>query len=147
MRRFLPVVGAPADTRLPEQSTEFSAGYDFFAPCRIVVPPWGHSKLVPLNVKAIMPGCEVLLLTIRSSLAVKKAHIQVAQGVAVIDADYANNPNNDGNIGVMFFNNSNRWCIINKGEKCCQGIFVTYFKVDNSAPAGKRLGGYGSTGR
>lgn len=61
--------------------------------------------LVPLNVKAIMPGDMVLMLFIRSSLAVK-FNLSLVNSVGIIDSDYANNPNNDGNIGVKFRNSS-----------------------------------------
>ncbi|WP_444353584.1 hypothetical protein [Phascolarctobacterium succinatutens] len=74
--KFLPTVDAPESTRLPQRSTKFSAGYDFYAPTDIFIPAGGESVLVPLNVKAIMPGDMVLMLFIRSSLAVK---LQMAQ--------------------------------------------------------------------
>lgn len=71
MIKFLPTIDAPANTKLPQRSTQFSAGYDFYAPTDIFVPAGGESVLVPLNIKAIMPGDMVLMLFIRSSLAVK----------------------------------------------------------------------------
>ena len=54
--KFLPTIDAPESTKLPQRSTKFSAGYDFYAPTDIFVPAGGESVLVPLNVKAIMPG-------------------------------------------------------------------------------------------
>ena len=72
MIKFLPTVDAPESTKLPQRSTKFSAGYDFYAPTDIFIPAGGESVLVPLNVKAVMPGDMVLMLFIRSSLAVKQ---------------------------------------------------------------------------
>lgn len=84
-RYFAPVVGAPEDTKLPVRGTKRSAGYDFYAAEDIVCPAHGVSKLSFTNVKAYMKANEYLGVMIRSSLAVKYG-LQVAQGVAVIDA-------------------------------------------------------------
>ena len=35
MIKFLPTIDAPANTKLPQRSTQFSAGYDFYAPTDI----------------------------------------------------------------------------------------------------------------
>lgn len=39
MIKFLPTVDAPESTRLPQRSTKFSAGYDFYAPTDILFRP------------------------------------------------------------------------------------------------------------
>lgn len=72
MIKFLPTIDAPANTKLPQRSTQFSAGYDFYAPTDIFVPAGGESVLIPLNIKAIMSGDMVLMLFIRSSLTAAK---------------------------------------------------------------------------
>lgn len=146
MIKFLPTIDAPADTKLPQRSTQFSAGYDFYAPTDILIPAGGESVLIPLNIKAIMPGDMVLLLFIRSSLAVK-SNLSLVNGVGVIDSDYANNPNNDGNIGVKFRNSGCENIIIREGERCMQGIFVRYCVTSDDEASAVRGGGYGSTGR
>lgn len=57
MRKFAPVKGAPADTILPKRGSKYSAGYDFYAPCDIVVRAHSMSKLIMFNVKCyIIPG-------------------------------------------------------------------------------------------
>ena len=138
MIKFLPTIDAPANTKLPQRSTQFSAGYDFYAPTDIFVPAGGESVLVPLNIKAIMPGDMVLMLFIRSSLAVK-FNLSLVNSVGIIDSDYANNQDNDGNIGVTI--------IIREGERCAQGIFVRYCVTSDDEASAVRGGGYGSTGR
>ena len=137
---------APDETKLPVRGSKGSAGYDFFAPCDIYCPAHGFSELIPLNIKAYMQKDEVLFLTTRSSLATTKAKLMVSQGTAVIDADYYSNPSNDGNIGVMFYNRSDKDYIILEGTRCCQGIFMKYLTIDDDVFLGDRIGGYGSTG-
>lgn len=147
MRLFKAVQNAPADTKLPQRSTDGSAGYDFFAPCDIVIKPHSFSRLVPLNIKAYMNKGEYLALHIRSSLATKKGKLQVAQGTAIIDYDYVDNPANEGNIGIMLENKSHKWHRIKKGDKIIQGVFNIYLTADDDNATGRRQGGYGSTGR
>lgn len=144
MRKFYPVKDAPIDTVLPKRGSKHSAGYDFYAPCDIEVPADDCSKLIFLNIKAEMPKDEYLQLVIRSSLAVKYGIVLETSGV--IDADYFENENNDGNIGVKFRNNSDADYLIKKGERCCQGIFLKYGVVDDDDTVHERSGGYGSTG-
>ena len=143
--RFEPVEGAPFGTKLPVRGTKSAAGYDFYAPYDIVVPPHGLSKLVHFNIKAIMPQDMFLFLRIRSGLAVKHGLMVHCSGI--IDADYANNPDNDGNIGAMFINSSDEEYIIKKGERCMQGIFLCYNTTNNDNASGARGGGYGSSGK
>lgn len=140
MIKFLPTIDAPANTKLPQRSTQFSAGYDFYAPTDIFVPAGGESVLVPLNIKAIMPGDMVLMLFIRSSLAVK-FNLSLVNSVGIIDSDYANN------IGVKFRNNGSETIIIREGERCAQGIIVRYCVTSDDEASAVRGGGYGSTGR
>ncbi len=146
-RGFEPVSYAEKNTLLPIRGTSNSAGYDFFAPCDITIPANSFSDIIFFNIKAYMPQNEYLGIVIRSSLATKKGKLMVSQGEAIIDSDYYNNPDNEGNIGIMFWNRDNKAITIKKGERCCQGIFKKYYKVDNDKPLNMvRKGGYGSTG-
>ena len=144
-RRFTPVEGAPANTKLPTRGSKNAAGYDFYAPYEFVVPAHGTSDLIQFNVKAIMPTDEFLYLKIRSGLSVKHEVTLACSGV--IDADFANNPDNDGNIGAKFRNYSNTDYIVKKGERCMQGIFLKYQVTCDDDADGIRGGGYGSTGK
>lgn len=143
--RFEPVKGAPLDTKLPMRGTKSAAGHDFYAPYDIVVPAHGLSKLVHFNIKAIMPQDMFLFLRIRSGLSVKHGLMVHCSGI--IDADYASNPDNDGNIGAMFINSSDKEYVIKKGERCMQGIFLHYSITDGDNASGSRGGGYGSSGK
>lgn len=146
MRKFLPVKNAPADTILPTRKTKGSAGYDFYLPCDVRLEPHGFSGIIPTNIKAIMPEDEVLLLFIRSSIGINK-HVTLSNSVGVIDTDYANNSDNDGNIGLLLQNNSDNYVSFKKGERIMQGVFVKYGVIDNDRTTGERKGGTGSTGK
>lgn len=143
--KFLPTIDAPAETKLPQRGTKFAAGYDFYAPCDIEIPAHGISKLVPFNIKAQMPCDMFLMLKIRSGLSVKHNVMLACSGV--IDADYFGNADNDGNIGAKFCNLGDNDYVIQKGERCMQGIFLKYGVTFNDMAQKEREGGYGSTGK
>ncbi len=144
VRGFEPTKNAPQDTLLPVRGSEKCAGYDFYAPCDIVIPAKGRTENIFLNVKAYMQDDEYLQIKIRSSLAVK--HSIVLETSGVIDADYYGNETTDGNISVVLRNNGDKKYVIKKGERICQGIFFKYLTVDNDKSLGARRGGFGSTG-
>ena len=136
----------PGEQKLPERSTKNSAGYDFFCPLDITIAP-KTSVIVPTGVKAWMEEDEFLMLFNRSSNPSKKKLILI-NGVGIIDADYYNNPENEGEIGFSFFNMGDTDVTIKKGEKLGQGVFSTYLTADNEiCPISERTGGFGSTGK
>ena len=135
--------------KLPERSTKNSSGYDFYAPERVEIPPYklgDNPTMVKTGVKAYMPDVEFLMLANRSSNP-KKKKLVVANGVAIIDADYVDNEENEGEIGFLFYNVSKETVVIEAGEKLGQGIFVRYGITDDDEAVGERIGGFGSTGR
>lgn len=148
IRGFEKTKEAENELKLPQRGTENSAGYDFFAPEDIEIPANSFSDLIMTNIKAYMQPDEYLEVTIRSSLATKKGKLMVSQGNAIIDADYYNNPENEGNIGIMLWNRDNKPFLLKKGERFAQGIFKKYYKADNDSTINQiRSGGYGSTGK
>jgi dUTP pyrophosphatase len=133
------------DVRLPERSTENSAGYDFFAiePMEI---PYGKIVLVKTGIKAYMQKDEVLYLYNRSSNPKKKGLV-VMNGVGVIDADYYGNKDNDGEICFMLMNvNGSSTVFIEPGDRIGQGVFHKFLLADGDNASGTREGGFGSTG-
>lgn len=92
-----------------------------------------------------MPKDEVLLLHIRSSIGLK-SHVTLANCTGVIDSDYYNNPDNEGNIGLALQNNGHKDVTFRKGERIMQGMFVKYGIADDDEARSKRKGGTGSTG-
>ena len=135
------------DLKLPQRSTEGSAGYDFFAPARIVISAHSTVKF-PTGIKASMRKDLVLMLYPRSSLGTK-FKLTLDNTIGVIDSDYYNNPNNEGQMFAQFTNHSDKECVIEKGVAYCQGVFHQYFKTDDDAATEKqtRNGGFGSTDR
>ena len=135
------------DFPLPERKTELSAGYDFCLPEEVTLAP-GKLQLVPTGVKAYMQAGEYLGMHIRSSMAVKKKLLLV-NNVGIIDADYYNNPDNEGHIMLALLNTGSEPLTLPKGERIAQGIFYNYLVTDDDAQVAKavRGGGFGSTGR
>lgn len=131
---------------LPKRSTKHSAGYDFYNPEEVSIEP--HSlKLVKTGIKSKFPHSIVLKLYNRSSNPKKKG-VMLANSVGIVDADYYNNPDNDGEIGFMFYNFTNEVVTFAKGDKLGQGIFEQYFTVTNEEEiTSERSGGFGSTGK
>lgn len=137
------------DFSLPKRSTKYSAGYDFFAPERIEIPPYhigDNPYLVKTKVKAYMENNEYLALVNRSSNP-KKKKLVIPNGIGIVDADYTDNPDNEGELGFLFYNLSNEPVVLEKGDKIGQGIFQKYLITDNDNAEGERLGGWGSSGK
>ena len=131
--------------KLPERKTKFSAGYDFHLPYDINIPANGYVT-IPLGVKCSIDDDYVLQLHIRSSYATKK-NLMLVNCTGIIDADYYNNPENEGHIMIKLKNNNPFSIIIKQGDCCCQGIFVQYgITIDDDAKD-TRIGGFGSTGK
>lgn len=146
MRKFALVKNAPAGAKLPTRKTKGSAGYDFYLPCDVVLEPYGDSPIIQTGVKAYMSEDEVLLLFIRSSVGIMK-NVTLSNNVGVIDSSYADNPDNEGNIGLKLHNNSPHTVEFKQGERIMQGVFVKYGVVNDDQATEERKGGIGSTGK
>ena len=135
---------ADGEIKLPVRSDTRSAGYDFYSPVDIVIPP-NESRLFFTDVKAYMEDYEVLMLYVRSSMG--KKHVVIANGTGIIDASYYNNPDNDGNIGFRLLNLGKEDYVIRKGDRIGQGVFMKYLITDDDNATGDRTGGFGSSGK
>ena len=106
-----------------------------------------RATLIPTGLKACMPEGKVLSIRSRSSMPYKHLLI-VANGPSTIDADFHNNPQNEGHISVMLINLSVYDILIEKGDKIAQFIFESFYTTDDEEiVTAKRNGGYGSTGK
>ena len=135
--------------RLPERKTKNSAGYDFYNPERVEIPPYklgDNPVMVRTGVKVQMPNDEFLMLVNRSSNP-KKKKLVIPNSMGIIDADYYNNPDNEGECYFGFYNVSNETVVIEAGEKLGQGIFIKYGITEDDKATGERKGGFGSTGK
>lgn len=137
------------EEKLPERSTKNSAGYDFFNLERVEIPPYqigDNPVMVKTGIKVEMPSDEFLMLVNRSSNP-KKKKLVIPNSLGIVDADYYNNPDNEGEMMFAFYNVSKETVVIEAGEKLGQGIFVKFGTVDNDNAEGTRQGGFGSTGK
>ena len=103
-------------------------------------------SLVATGVKCRMPENTYLELNIRSSCPLKYWLI-LANSVGVIDADYYNNPDNEGEIFFQIINLSPFPIQLKKGDIIGQGIFKEYLTTEDDAAGGERTGGFGSTSK
>lgn len=132
------------EIQLPTRGSKHSAGYDFYLPCDLTLAP-GEKTCVWSDVKAYMQEDEVLMVYVRSSVGIKKG-LRLSNGTGVIDADYFNNENTGGNIGIALQNVSDEIVSLPKGERICQGVFIKYLVADSGNTDKERNGGIGSTG-
>jgi dUTP pyrophosphatase len=102
--------------------------------------------LVSTGMKCQLDAGTYLELSVRSSTPFKH-WIVLANGVGIIDADYYNNPDNEGEIFFQLINLSPFDIILKKGEKIGQGIIKNYLTTDDDTATGDRLGGFGSTSK
>lgn len=143
------------DWEMPRRATELSAGYDLRTPCDIVVPSdkpvlvftgvkWcpSMSFVDELRTKGLVPWVG---LHIRSSLAKK---IYLVNNVGVIDADYENNPDTNGDMGLLL-QAYDEPVEIPRGTRIAQAIIYSAHKVAMDVPVTSkpRTGGFGSTGK
>jgi dUTP pyrophosphatase len=155
--------------QLPEYQTVGSAGADFFCAEDVVVKSVWHQflgivgeyltgkgskslsdiepTLIHTGIKARMEEDEVLELYNRSSNP-RKLGLVLANGVAVIDGDYVDNADNDGEIMFNFYNFKPWDVTIEKGTRIGQGVFKKFLRpeVGLRVKDAERTGGLGSTG-
>lgn len=102
--------------------------------------------LISTGMKCKLDPGTYLELSVRSSTPLKH-WIVLANGVGIIDADYYNNPDNEGEIFLQLINLSPYNILLKKGEKIGQGIIKQYLTTEDDAATGDRLGGFGSTSK
>ena len=131
------------EVKLPTRSTQKSMAYDFYANRGYTVKPNEVAKIWT-DVKAYMQDNECLILNVRSSMGGK---FMLANTQGWIDADYYENVDNDGNIGIFLKNISDKTINIMEGDRIAQGAFFTFLVADNGNTNNKRIGGFGSTNK
>ena len=162
------------DLVMPERKTAASAGYDFEIAEDVELPSysslmstlinksWGQNTftlealsaltkdskakptLVSTGMKCNLANDEYLELSVRSSCPLKN-WIILANGVGIIDADYYNNPDNEGEIYFQLINLSPFNIKLKKGDRIGQGIIKKYICTEDDRATGQRQGGFGST--
>ena len=161
------------EINLPVRKTAQSAGYDFQVIEDIIIQPYlyhidrmkdampyipydldtmakwtkelnAKPRLIPTGVKCQLDKGTYLELSIRSSTPLKY-WLVMANGVGIIDADYYNNPSNEGEIFFQVINLSPFPIRLRKGDIIGQGIIKPYLITDDDKSLGLRKGGFGST--
>ena len=166
---------AAADFNLPVRKTKNSAGYDFEVAEDIRIPTHTHQlldmakfspqpieaytleemaqltkrtktkpTLVSTGVKCQLDEGYYLELSVRSSTPLKY-WLVLANSVGIIDADYYNNPDNEGEIFFQVINFSPFPIQLKRGDIIGQGIIKKYEVIDDDCAEGERTGGFGST--
>lgn len=133
--------------KLPERKTKFSSGYDIATPISFMIKP-NESVTIPTGLKAVFDSDEAmryhLQLFIRSSVGIRQGVVMSNQ-TGVIDADYAGNIDNDGDMLIALRNISDEVVKFNAGDRIIQAIFMIHgLTIDDNAH-GERMGGVGST--
>lgn len=166
---------ADVELPLPTRGTANAAGYDFVVAEDVVVPPYADlmheltsnyftvttvslddlakatkelkakPTLVSTGMKCYLDPGTYLELSVRSSTPLKYWLI-LANSVGIIDADYADNPDNEGEIFFQLINLSPFPLHLKKGDRIGQGIIKPYLVTNDDNAQGDRLGGFGSTG-
>lgn len=130
--------------KLPRRATAGSAGYDFFAPVKIVLQP-GETIKIPTGVRVWMEQDWVLKCYPRSGLGFKY-RLQLNNTVGIIDSDYYYS-DNEGQIFAKITNDSKegKTVEVEAGDGFMQGIFVQYGITLDDDVTEVRNGGFGST--
>jgi len=102
--------------------------------------------LVSTGMKCKLDPGSYLQLSVRSSSPLKY-WLMMANGVGIIDADYYNNADNEGEIFFQIFNLSPFNIQIKKGEAIGQGIIMPWGITEDDVAMGERTGGFGSTSK
>ena len=161
------------DLPLPVRKTAQSAGYDFVVAEDITIPPYAEmSEKMWANRPAYVPSlneaaaiikeakakvtlvstgmkCQLdegtyLELSVRSSCPLKH-WLVLGNSVGIIDADYYNNPDNEGEIFFQIINLAPFAIQLKRGDAIGQGIIKPYLTTEDDAATGERTGGFGST--
>lgn len=133
--------------KLPRRATMDSAGYDIFAPYDFTLYPGKEIKF-PTGMKIKLDKSKFLMIVPRSGLGFKYG-VQLSNTVGIIDADYYNNPKNEGHIWVKLsypiLDKHQQPLTIHAGDAVCQGIILPFYKLENDTTDETRNGGFGST--
>ena len=130
------------DITLPVRSTKNSAGYDVAAAEDVVVPVFEKGckpTLVHTGLKAYCQPDEWYMLANRSS-GPGKRKLVLANGIGIIDADFYNNPDNEGHMWFALQNHGDKTFKVEAGQGFGQGIFMKYYTVDEEEVNTERTG-------
>lgn len=114
---------------LPKRDSKRTAAYDIYLLEELTIAP-GETKKIPTGLKSYFEDDEVLLLIVRSSMGFKY-NIRLCNQVGIIDADYYDNPSNEGHMWIRIQNESDETIVLPAGEAIVQGLFLKYLTTDD----------------
>ena len=125
----------------PTKANEFDAGWDLYASEDAIIDP-SKTELISTDISFAIPEGYVGLIWDRSGMAAKRGLHRFA---GVIDSGYR------GEIKVCLWNSSDKYCVINAGERIAQILFqqvptFTLREVDSLDDSDRGIGGFGSSG-
>ena len=144
MNRGFEKVSTYSQVNLPRRATKLSAAYDLYSAAEVTIEA-GQMGQIPTGVKAYFQDDEVLYLYSRSSFPIKYGLI-LPNSVGVIDADYYNNSNNEGELFLLVYNITNYAVTVPQNERIAQAVFAKVLRSDDDLVNDEiRKGGFGST--
>lgn len=132
-----------SDIKKPTRATRHSAGYDFYSPIAFTLEV-GETIKVPTGIKVYVHDDEYLGIHVRSSFGFKY-NVRLMNSTGIIDADYVDNPANEGHIWIALYNGGTKPLTVEAGDAFAQGIFVKFLLCDDDESNADRAGGFGST--
>ncbi|MFP4195555.1 MAG: dUTP diphosphatase [Candidatus Woesearchaeota archaeon] len=131
--------------KLPVRSTAGSAAYDLYSPVELTVPA-GYTAKIKTGVKVYMQSDEGFFIITRSGNGTKR-RVTLSNNVGLVDSDYYNNEDNEGEIIVFLANDGEDDFEIKQGDRIAQGYFQKILLADDDKTImDSRTGGFGSTG-
>lgn len=131
--------------QVPTRGTSYAAGYDLYAATEHEVTIAPHTtETIGTGIAIALPSDTFGAVFARSGLATKEG-LRLANGTAVIDADYR------GEVIVPIYNDSSIPKTINPGERIAQLVVIPFDPVelnvvDELDITRRGTGGFGSTG-
>ena len=125
----------------PTKANEFDAGWDLYASEDAIIDP-SKTELISTDISFAIPDGYVGLIWDRSGMAAKRGLHRFA---GVIDSGYR------GEVKVCLWNSSDKYCVINAGERIAQILFqeapsFTMVEVNSLEDTDRGTGGFGSSG-
>jgi dUTP pyrophosphatase len=144
MSRGFEIVSTYDQVHLPRRATKLSAAYDLYSAAEVTIEA-GQMGQIPTGIKAYFEEDEVLYLYSRSSFPIKYGLI-LPNSVGVIDADYYNNPTNEGELFLLVYNITNYPVTVPQNERIAQAVFAKVLRSEDDLVNDEvRRGGFGST--
>lgn len=138
---------AYSNIKIPERKTRHSAGYDVVTPVDFVLHP-GEQITIPTGIKAYFAPEEMgryhLQLFVRSSVGIQRGVVMSNQ-TGIIDADFYNNEDNEGDMLIALRNMSDNTATFKAGDRIIQAVWMAHYTTDDDHAEGVRTGGVGST--